>query len=450
MGSFLKNIHPLLKRNKSDSSDTNYAILHAIDSVLNDVEKETIESKKHSALHSATGEYLNYFGGWFGVRRKDGESDSRYRRRIVQYLDMPRGTNQSVILAVRRYLEDPYVGVEIYEPYEDIFMLNKSKLNGTHGLMGDYYRFAVIQISIGSPFDEDLIDYVYRFTPSGVRVHINYDPSLPRRNDTSGTISAPLFAMSPVTSATEATRQTGLENYVGGRIQLRDQDSVLESFINNHSKMDDLDALTGSFTHGRELYHILGKGAEIVPKTAVRMGELLSQLEELPEEDYLTPTRQSGGAETAKVSLTPSEQVYMVWNIDKYLHTKYTGSSTKISRTREGYGDILEGSAFTLTTKSQSRGSSFDFEIYNFTTRRWETLKREMTNGSLNTLHATLTNTTNYLSQNRLMITRIKPNHNFELELDYLALDYKKELEMAIPLGLPIGVAEVGKTLIVQ
>lgn len=429
MGSFLKNIHPLLSRSKQEPSDTNYAILNAIESVLNEVEEETIDARKQSSLKTASGKYLEVYGDWFGVRRRDGESDTRYRRRIVRYVDMPRGTNQSIILAVRRYLADPYVGVEIYEPYEDIFTLNKSKLNGSHGLMGHFYRFAVIRVDIGRPFDDDLIDYLYRFTPSGVRVHVNYDPSLPRRNDSAANVSASLFTMTPGEAMAEVTRYSGLEKYIGGRIQLGDSDEVLRSFITNHSKMNAEDVLTGSFTHGRDLYHIFGKATNIPLKMTNKMGELYSQIEDLPKENYTNTTSQTGMTEFTRLSLTPSEEAYMVWNLDKYISTKYIGSEFNIKRTREDYAAILEGSAFTMTSKSDSRGNTFDLEIYNFSRRRWEVLNRQVANGRTNTIHSVLENPVRYLNTNRLMVTRIKVRQAIEIDLDYMALDYRKEIK---------------------
>lgn len=429
MSNFLKNIHPLLARKKNDNSDTNYAILHAIDSVLEDTEKETIDSKKQSSLKTATSKYLDIWGDWHGVYRKDGESDSRYRRRIIAYVDMPRGTNQSIVRAIRRYLGDPHVGVEIFEPFNNIFTLNSSKLNGNHGLMGYYYRFAVIQVNIGRPFDDDLIDYIYRFTPSGVKVHINYDPSLPRTTDTGDNVAPSLFTMTPFSSVIDATRYTGLEKFIGGRIQLGDQDAVLKAFVTNHSKLNSEDVLTGSFVNNRELYHVFGKASSLTPLPDSRMGNLLGMVEELKESDYLNTTNQTGATNVSSLNVNPSEEVYMVWNIDHYISKKYLGSGFNIPRTKEGHAKVLKGSAFTMTTKSDSRGVTFDFQVYNFRTKKWVTLQREVANGRVKTFHTYLVSPIDYLNDNRLMITRIKSNNTFKLDLDYLALDYRNEAE---------------------
>ena len=47
MGNFLKHIHPLLRRKKSDKDyeDVNYAIINSLETELTEVEKDTINSK---------------------------------------------------------------------------------------------------------------------------------------------------------------------------------------------------------------------------------------------------------------------------------------------------------------------------------------------------------------------------------------------------------------------
>ena len=185
MGLFKKHLHPLLSRKNRKDNDPNSAFIDAIDDTLRDVEGDIVESKIHSSLKTAKGWSLDEYGSWFGLQRNPNESDSEYRSRLVNYISIPRGTNAAIKWAVRNYLNDLSAGVEIYEPFKDIFFLNSSKLNGTHHLMGYDYRFAVIRVDIGVPFDDRLVEYLQDFIPSGVRVHINYDPSIPRTDQTS-------------------------------------------------------------------------------------------------------------------------------------------------------------------------------------------------------------------------------------------------------------------------
>lgn len=180
---FWKNLHPLLRRDRKApyEDDANYAILHAIDKELEDLETETFKSRIQSSLKSATGYYLEEFGDFFGVfRRETTESDSKYRTRIIEELDVPRGTNESIKKAIKKYLEDNTIGVKVYEPWEDIFYLNRpdSKLNGTHKMQGEYYHFAVIHVYISTPFGEDIISLINDYKPAGVTLYVTYDPSV--------------------------------------------------------------------------------------------------------------------------------------------------------------------------------------------------------------------------------------------------------------------------------
>lgn len=108
MGNFFRNIHPLLRRGKrkDEYDDTNFSVLNALNYELTQAEQETIASKIQSSLESATGEYLDTWGDWFGVYRKDGWDDDYYRGRIIRYLLLKRSTIPAIIDALIDFLED--------------------------------------------------------------------------------------------------------------------------------------------------------------------------------------------------------------------------------------------------------------------------------------------------------------------------------------------------------
>lgn len=425
MGLFKKHLHPLLSRKNRKDNDPNSAFIDAIDDTLRDVEGDIIESKIHSSLKTAKGWSLDEYGSWFGVSRNSGENDSSYRRRIVRYISIPRGTNTAIKWAVRNYLQDPNAGIEIYEPFRDIFFLNRSLLNGDHHLMGYNYRFAVIHINISEPFDEGIMDYLRDFIPAGVRAHFNYDPSIPRTTVTDSEVSASIFSMQVGKSNLQAEAFSGLERYIGGRVQLGDDDEVMKTFITNISELNSNKVLTGSFSKDRELYHVLGTGRNVTPGLYSRIGELYNVLEGFEESSYKDLTNNSNGVETVKMSLNPADEIYQIWNIDQYFHKRYYGSDVRVDRTREGHAELLEGSEYTWITKMEDRGKSYDFQIYNYNSRRWETLERVFGKGSFEKFHTRLDNPIKYLNENRLLITRIKANDVLNLELDYMALDYR-------------------------
>jgi hypothetical protein len=170
--SFLKHLLPIWKRNLEDKSKANAAFLHAIDKELTAIEKEAIESKVLLFLETAEGEWLDEYGKWFGVYRRDEEEDPVYRTRIISYVLLKRGTIPAILEAVRNFLNDYTSTIEIYEPHVNIFRLNHSRLNGPDRLMGHYYNFAIIDVQLHRSVPEGLVELIEDFKAAGVRAHV--------------------------------------------------------------------------------------------------------------------------------------------------------------------------------------------------------------------------------------------------------------------------------------
>lgn len=425
MSNFLRNIHPLLRRTAKNTSDDNYAILNAIDELLQNVEKETVHSKVQSSLYTAEGEWLDQWAEWFGVYRKDNEADNNFRKRVIKYVDIPRGTNSSIKLAIRRYLEDPTIGVEIYEPWKNIFYLDSSKLDGTDKLMGNYYRFAVITVYIGVPFDDDLKYYLDRFKPAGVKMNLIYDPSLPRVGEDNDNIAIPMLNIFPYEPQPRMIRLSGLDNYLGGRIQLTDTDKEVNPFYTDVSKTNSSDVLTGFFSQTREHYHLASIGRGLIPSLNSTLGETLMNTKEAPEGFYEATKSIDDATQTIKIS--QADQLYFTLNIDNYIFNKYYGTETKLKRTRESYAKVLGEPEFTLAFSGDISGKIIEFQAFNFYTNKWVTLEKLLTSNEITKVNIQLGDSFNYLNENRLMFTRIVTNGNYELSIDYFALDYRTE-----------------------
>jgi hypothetical protein len=175
--SFLKHLLPGWKRSIESKEKANAAILSSLDTELNDTEKETISSKVLMALDSSSGEWLDTYGKLFGVIRPEDETDDVYRNRIKTYITLRRGTLPAIKDAIRAFLNDYTSYIEIYEPYQNVFILNSSHLNGPDHLLGEYYTVAVIDVQFGIPIPEGIIDVINDFKPAGVTVHISQVPS---------------------------------------------------------------------------------------------------------------------------------------------------------------------------------------------------------------------------------------------------------------------------------
>jgi hypothetical protein len=170
--SFLKHLLPGWKTDISDRTKPNAAILSALEDEIKDAEAEAIGSKVLMSLKTSTGEWLNKYGNIFGVLRRDNELDEAYRSRISDYILLERGTIPAIKQAIRTFFQDSEMYVDVYEPYKNIFFLNRSKLNGPDHLLGHYYTVAVIDIKIAAEFPPELIGIIKEFKPAGVTVHL--------------------------------------------------------------------------------------------------------------------------------------------------------------------------------------------------------------------------------------------------------------------------------------
>ena len=288
MSNFFRNIHPLLRRNKRPEKydDTNFAVLNALNYELTQAEQETIASKIQSSLESATDTYLDTWGDWFGVYRKDGWDDEYYRARIIRELLLKRGTIPAIIDALVDFLNDNDAVIQIYEPWRNIFYTNKSKLNGDDHLMGYYYRFAIIDISIDRPFPPEIVEIIKAFKPAGVLFYLRLDTSLAKNKTT---VESP-YVYLDVTNKTELEFLNGLYYDLRGNINLSDQRTQVVGnniFHTNNSKLNGEDVLAGAFNHGRGYIHLASTTLlDYTPTATDSMSNLKTTLGEAGSDMY--------------------------------------------------------------------------------------------------------------------------------------------------------------------
>lgn len=174
--SFLKHLLPGWKTSLGDKTKANAAILSSIEDEMKDAEAEAIGSKVLMSLETSTGEWLEKYGNLFGVLRRDDEIDSTYRGRIKDYIVLERGTIPAIKKAISAFLQIAQADIEIYEPHTDIFFLNRSKLNSSAHMLGEYYTVAVIDIKLAQEFPLELIGLIKEYKPAGVTVHFTRVP----------------------------------------------------------------------------------------------------------------------------------------------------------------------------------------------------------------------------------------------------------------------------------
>lgn len=301
---FLDKIHPLLKRTRENKySDSNYAILNAIDKQLEEMELETIQSKSQSAIYTATGWFLdNAWGNWFGVKRKTGESDSDYRDRIIEKVNVPRGTVESVKYGIREFLENEYIGIEIYEPWEDIFYLNRlsSRLNGKHHLIGEYYNYGVMDITVGETFPKDMLDVIDLFKPAGVTVHVNVDTNLPSNDPNADKDLLSTHKLNVYDSYKEYERTVGMFEGIMGKFSIFDKVEVVdgEDFI-----------LRNGYIKGYLEGHEVGQGYEFFKPSEAKANTMLNADNGLEYSDR-------GSAISGAIPVNPNTELFSNYPIE--------------------------------------------------------------------------------------------------------------------------------------
>lgn len=167
--SLLSFLHPLWKRSLNEYDDSvNSAVIGALNQSLSKSEEDMVQSKVESYLSTADSKWLDYWGYWFGERRKSGWSDDYYRSRIVNHVEHARGTVDALRDAIADFINTNKDNIYIYEPYRDMFIWNSSKYNTNKYFSSTYYRYAVIDIQISASYPKEIVSIINLFRPAGV------------------------------------------------------------------------------------------------------------------------------------------------------------------------------------------------------------------------------------------------------------------------------------------
>lgn len=445
MGNFLKNLHPLLRRKKNvyDNKDPNYAIIDMFSEELNSIERDALDSRIQSSLNTATGKYLDIYGDWYGLYRKDDEKDETYRDRIIEYVLLKRGTNNSIIDAIRRFLEDEEIYVNVYEPFQNIFYTNKSHLNGEDHLMGDYYRFAIIDITIGKRFPLEIIEEINKFKPAGVKVFFTYDSSYETSEDKIITNVFPK-RYPRVTTYQNVDIFRGYGRLLYGHLNLgmAKVNEISDVFKTNNSLINSLDVLSGSATVGREYYNFTYKTKDsYIPKpndfvTSISVENRNVEGEELNKDFYTdTNTRNNLSPET---TIKPSEDrtsIYFNFDINEYLKrngintvTLDVGNKTLREYVSNYFGEVtLDFDMKAMVSPTNKVNVSLS--IYDFVSKVWVKISSENLDLNNKNIGNKLGSLLDYINNNLALFLRlnIEPvEQETNIQISYIDLFFNR------------------------
>ena len=457
MGNFKKHIHPLLKRDKrlDVKDDSNFAILNALDNVLNEAEQDTIKSKIQSSLETATGEFLDRWGDWFGIYREVGEEDNHYREHIIRHTLLPRGTIQSIIDAIKWFLKDNDANIEIYEPWKNIFYTNNSKLNGEDHLMGYYYRFAIIDISIDRPFPPEIIDIIWAFKPAGVLFYVGYDSG----NDiTSEYVKSP-YAEMTIDSIQELDRLTGLGIEVRGSVKTTDTrgDAVTSNiFHTNRSLLNGEDVLAGAFDHGREHIHLYGTALEPINMgDTTTLAEVKTQLTELDNVSYASLGNYDGLVDRRS---TEDKYLYVIFNIRDYLNINFPKSYDKLvggspSIVNKGkYGLFMKNPTVSFVLRSltsPTNPTKLTVKLKDFETDKWNVISsKNLTQVDL-LANIELGNIESYISSEGLIAIQLAVSNtvNVPVDIDYVGYTFTNKVTTGYDINKSLLVSNISEVV---
>jgi hypothetical protein len=436
---FLKHLLPAWKRGIEDKRKANAAILASLDRELKDSEKASIEGRVLMSLNTSSGEWLEQYGKIFGVPRKDDEADGDYRQRIINYVLLRRGTIPAIKDAIREFLQDFDSHIEIYEPFNNVFVLNQSKLNGPDNFLGEYYTVAVMDIKISRPFPVSIVDVINEFKPAGVTVRLTYRPGAYGKN------ASIIDTESSVEAYTKLSIMNGMNDRIHGHLNLtsrtRQTGDEAGLFMLNSSHLNSSDVLVGSRSVTNPAFNVASYSTEDKRFTTnSTIPDVLAATTEMSPDFY---------AKTGSLSDQYAAQV-VDGNITNYLHftldvatffdVNYSNYLREVEPsgvyTKETYLELMDSPNIQYRMKaavSPAYPSPFRVQIFNVVTQAWDDLQSGTVVYQLTGGQAPIESYDDYLSESGLVFTRIKvePNPssaNYELHLHFFELGFSKEI----------------------
>lgn len=123
----------------------------ALGRVLDRAKADVVEALRQLTIPTAEGEWLDIWGSYFGIGRRDGEEDPSLAERIVWEPRRPRSNPVAMQANIKRLTG---MDVEVREPWRELFTAGVSELSGSDHLPDDKeYGYHRIQLVARRPID---------------------------------------------------------------------------------------------------------------------------------------------------------------------------------------------------------------------------------------------------------------------------------------------------------
>lgn len=157
------------------------AIINLLSYILSQVNDDLEILLLQLCITTATGEWLEAWGSWFGVTRKPNETDKELSERILAVVTTPKITIPALKKALKDYLNKKYDAnykedeIIIFEPYNSILRFSsKSGLFSCARFRyadSTYYRYGVIDIHSPREIDNNMREIIEKIKAAGIKVH---------------------------------------------------------------------------------------------------------------------------------------------------------------------------------------------------------------------------------------------------------------------------------------
>lgn len=138
------------------------------------------------AIDTATDDWLDYWGNTFNVARDYQEDDDTYRARIIEEIESPKNTLDSIKRAAARKVNKDNnenlvpESIRIFEPWTELIKLDdRGYLDGSGRLVSyDYWIYSVIDISLPEShyITPELIKYLNKVKAAGIKLVFSIAP----------------------------------------------------------------------------------------------------------------------------------------------------------------------------------------------------------------------------------------------------------------------------------
>lgn len=155
---------------KDSLKDVTTSIDKALETTYEDIKALDLEY----SVQTASGEWLNEWGTWFGIPRKNNQSDSSYREDIFKYIFKQHSTANAYENKTKEILGEDTT-VKIHETHNDVRMFNQSTFSGTGRYPdSEKYRLGVVIIYLDKPVTSALIEAIDKIRAAGIKVYYQF------------------------------------------------------------------------------------------------------------------------------------------------------------------------------------------------------------------------------------------------------------------------------------